>query len=287
MGGNRGGRGGEPEHTPFGYAPAMRRTLADSIDHEGHGVHTGARCSATVFPGEQGLRIGRDRETLVPLGLGALSGSSGATSVNVPGGSIGMIEHLLGGLALVGVTDADIVVSGPEVPILDGSGLPWFQAAERVGMRALGLDEPIRPPELAIEAYGGRASVKPASRLTLEVSVDYGLELAGRARLRWDDTVRRRVVASARTFALRRDVERLLASRRGVGATIENTVIYGPSGAEQPERMVHEGAWHKLLDLVGDLVLLGRPIRGHIKVDRGSHALHHLFVRTLVDRGAS
>jgi len=189
-------------------------------------------------------------------------------------------EHLLAALVAHQVTDATMVLDGPEVPILDGSALPWCKALAQVGVHG-DLPPPREAPEVRIEAHGGVATATPGPILRLEVEVSYLGGPMGHASEEIPGRFCERV-AKARTFALERDVQRLRASGRGAGATLENTVIWGDRGPINDLRCPDEPVLHKLLDLAGDLALIGGQLTGTIRVIRGSHILHHALVRALI-----
>jgi len=270
---------------------APRRTLGDAVDLRGIGVHTGAPCAVRVQPAPFGtgvvLRDPERPEIEVPARLQQVVGGAGATVLARDGLRIGTVEHLLAALHGAGVTDATVEVRGPEIPILDGSARPFADALAEVGIvqgppgPVLGVTAPVE-----VVAHGGRARITPAARCEVAVDVDFGPEgPRGHAEVVLEGDRFRQEVAFARTFVLARDVERLRAAGRGAGATAENTVVWGPAGPHGPLLVPDEPVRHKLLDLVGDLALLGAPLRGRVVVERGSHALHHALLGALLGGG--
>ncbi len=191
--------------------------------------------------------------------------------------TVGVVEHLLAALAAAGISDAEIEVDGEEIPILDGSAAPWSAAIGAVG-RIEG--PPIDPwrVERSFSYDEGDSSVvlRPAAAFALAVEVDFGVAEGPRGRFQFSGGEQdfQLEVAPARTFALARDVERLVAVGRGRGADRSNTVVYGDPSDPSPLRFADEGVRHKLLDALGDLALLERPLRGEVTVIRGSHGLH-------------
>ncbi len=271
-----------------------RVTVCRAFEHRGVGVHSGAPCRARVAPSAYGSGLLLAAHGgLTPVSAAACARGGGATVLNVGGGTVGMVEHLLAALVGAGVTDARITVEGPEVPILDGSALPWCDALRDVGLEGGPLG-----PELvltrAVEVRHGQSVARalPAEHPLVAVSVDFGSPPLprGTAQATLGDLERFATeVGFARTFALARDVEALRAAGRGRGATLDNTVVYGEQGVENPggARSADEAVRHKLLDAVGDLALLGTPFRARVEVERGGHALHHQLVRAvLADRDA-
>jgi UDP-3-O-[3-hydroxymyristoyl] N-acetylglucosamine deacetylase len=201
-------------------------------------------------------------------------------------GPFATVEHLLAATFAVGLTDLDVVVSGGELPILDGSALPWLEAIDS--------GEPIDGPPIAalsvsgsrrIEAYGGMAEWGPSEGLSLSVAVafDDGLPPHGDFSVTVDERSFREEIAWARTWVREGDIGAALAMGRGKGAGHDNTVVYGAKGPTTSQRGPMEAVRHKLLDLVGDLALVGRPICAAVHVERPSHALNRMVASMIVD----
>jgi UDP-3-O-[3-hydroxymyristoyl] N-acetylglucosamine deacetylase len=254
----------------------LRRTLLSSVTLSGVGVHSGRPCRVTVGPGE-GLRFVVDG-TEIPADVDCVVDTSMSTTLGLHGVRVSMVEHLLSALWGRGVTGATIEVDGPELPILDGSAQPWVDALE------LGADGEVPAYSVGpIVVRDGHRSARyepgPRRRLIVELTAQ---ELAGLGPRRIEFDLDRddyaAEVAWARTFAYAADVEPLLAAGYGAGATPENTVIVGgdtkPRGPSEPTR-------HKLLDAIGDLALLGRPLLGTITLVDSGHAMHVELMRRI------
>ncbi len=214
------------------------------------------------------------------LTLAAADPTPGATVLRGDVEQVGTPEHLLAALAALGVTDALVEVQGPEVPILDGSADPWCEGLVGAGL----VEGPALRPHVVdqvveVAAHGGRAMLRPADRCEVAVEVDYGPPWQGSAEVMLGGGAFCREVAWARTFVHHRDLERLRAAGRGLGATPASTVLLGEREARVPLRAADEPVRHKLLDAVGDLALVG-PILGRFEVSRGSHLLHLALLRS-------
>lgn len=265
-------------------------TLESSIEVEGVGVHTGALARVRVGPARwgHGIRFYRwGTEEYVPALVAWARAGEGSTVLEGPGFSVRTPEHLLAALYGSGISHARIEIDGPEVPILDGSAREWCERLDEAGSRSgprqlrVELRRPVR-----VEAAGGWAEAWPAEGEIVRVDVDFEGGPVGVAQIDLEDEVAFiEDVAWARTFVHERDVERLRAAGRGLGATLDNTVVYGPDGPINAFRSFDEGVRHKLLDLIGDLALAGAPVQARIVVHRGSHALHQALVREVI--GAS
>jgi len=262
------------------------RTVKRAFERVGAGVHTGIVGRLEVRPGPpgSGMRF-RSRSALgfadLPVHIDSVRTEAGSTILAGGGRVVRTPEHLLAALVAFQITDVLLVLEGPEVPILDGSALPWCSALNDVGVVETGEVRALDAPRLRIEANGGVAEAEPGPILRLEVDVSYEWGPRGSAAVEIPGLFVEEV-AFARTFALERDVERLRAAGRGAGANLENTVVWGEDGPLNSVRSPQEPILHKLVDLAGDLALVGRPVTGTIRVRRGSHALHHALVRAIV-----
>ena len=271
-------------HFPTALEP--RHTLARTVRREGIGLHSGRICRADVrpAPGDHGLRIHG-----VPATVDRVRESRFATTLESPKGPVSTVEHLLAALYGMGIDDAEIEVRGGEVPILDGSSLPWCQAIEPAitggTRRCWQLDGPI-----AARADGGWIEATPADRLALDVTCEFGG--IGRQHIvvePSDDSLGLLgPIAAARTFGFRREEGGLRARGliRGVGLSC--CVVFDDGGHPvNPDglRFADEPVRHKALDLIGDLALLGAPVAAHICAERAGHDLHHRLVRAIRARG--
>jgi UDP-3-O-[3-hydroxymyristoyl] N-acetylglucosamine deacetylase len=235
------------------------------------GVHSGQRATVQLRPAGfgEGLVLHVDDRSC-PVRPTVARAVPGATVLGPPGAEVSTPEHLLAALLGMGVTDTHIHVSGPEVPVLDGSASPWCEAIEEAGV----VEGPLHTWSSwgagEVCGHGGRMVWSPGEPSAV-VHVDFG-EGGPTGSARWvpgDDFVGQ--VAWARTFVLAGQVEALRAMGRGRGATAGNTLVWGQGVPRRPD----EPVVHKLLDLLGDLAVQG-PLRGRVEVWRGSHALHHL-----------
>jgi UDP-3-O-[3-hydroxymyristoyl] N-acetylglucosamine deacetylase len=192
-----------------------------------------------------------------------------------------------------GVTDVDIQIDGPEVPIIDGSSLPFMHLIDAAGIRDLGIEIPVlrlREPVEVSDGGGKTIRIAPANRLIIKYRIDFDHPLIGRQQLHFDfghDNFLRKI-APARTFGFLRDVEKLRAAGLARGGSVENAVVLDDRGViSGPLRFKDEFVRHKVLDLVGDLALIGRPIVGEITANRAGHALHSRFVAEIIRAAAA
>ncbi len=261
----------------------MGRTLQQAVTLAGVGLHGGAACEACVAPAPGGHGLTLNGAPLADL---ALRDARRATTLQTPTGPVAMVEHLLGALVGLGVTDAAITVRGGEVPALDGSAAPWVAAlALRETASAVTPWRPTAPVEVRDGERWIRVS--PADRLTLSVTVEH--PPAPRWRCETDLADFAAAIAPARTYGFMRDVERLRAAGLALGAGLHNALVLTDAGAPVAGafHLPDEPARHKALDLLGDLARLGAPLVGRVVAWRPGHGLNHQLVEALRAQRAS
>jgi UDP-3-O-[3-hydroxymyristoyl] N-acetylglucosamine deacetylase len=210
-----------------------------------------------------------------------------ATTLSAGGVSVGTVEHVLSAAYGEGLDNCTIELDGPEVPILDGSALPFvrlFHAAgferQDVPVIRLSISEPVE-----VSRDGRSVSFRPdGPGLTISYEIDFPHPVVGSQELtvaiRPEEYSTR--IAPARTFGFARDVEALRARGLARGGSLHNAVVLDETGVlSGPLRFRDEFVRHKVLDLLGDLALLGAVLDGHIHARKAGHALHIEFARAL------
>ena len=270
---------------------SQQRTVRRAVDIEGVGLHSGSDTRIRILPApaDTGLvfsRLDLDGAS-VQATPEAIGDSSLATTISRDGVSIGTVEHLLAALRGLGIDNARVEVDGPEIPILDGSSAPFVAAiraaggsvAQRGVRRPLAVRRPItvRDGERAILAL-------PARNFRISYAIDFPHPAIGyqAVALSVDEEVFAASIAPARTFCLLRDVQAMRAAGRARGGSLDNAVVVGEDGIVSGDlRFRDEFVRHKVLDLIGDLALLGAPLQAHVVVFKGGHRLHAQLVRAL------
>lgn len=256
----------------------VRTTLSHTVRRSGVGLHGGRPCAVTLRPAD------RPGWTLCGalVGPAVIADATLATTLTTPAGPVSTVEHLFAALAGCGVDDVAIDVEGGEVPALDGSAAPWvaaIDAAAPVGAAAPAPAPLIVERPLRVGDDRRWIAVTPAERLELAVAIDF--PLIGRQAFE-APAADFRAVADARTFGFARDAAALRAAGRALGAGLHNAAVFDDAGRPlDPLRHPDEPARHKWLDLLGDLALLGRPLRARVEAYAAGHALHHRLVRAL------
>lgn len=278
-------------------------TLKEPVTITGVGVHTGAPIDLKILPANQNSGFVFKRSDLPgaePI-LGrwdCVSDTRLCTQLtNQQGTSIGTVEHLLAGLAAHEIDNAEIVVSGPEIPILDGSSKVFIDEIEKAGVVAQETPRVMIRLKKTIEIREENRYVRldplpeseTSSRLTYDFSFDF---FGGREGMKpqsyhfpWDATAFRQEIGSARTFGFFEDGQKLQAMGLAQGASLENTVVIqeGKVMNEEGLRFPDEFVKHKILDAVGDLSLAGYPLSGAYYSHNGGHELNNRLLRLLFE----
>lgn len=260
------------------------------VRFEGVGLHTGRPCRLAVQRGAPGSGVTFIRADLpgrptIQASVASVSSTTRQTVLTGSGATVATVEHLMAALAGLDLWDAVIEVDGPEVPALDGSALPFVLALTHLGSspRApLVVDH-----EVSVRTDDGVARIAPSDHLSVTCTVEFEHPAVQTQCASWDGsaTAFRAQVAPARTFGF---LDHALALReRGLvmGAGLDNTLVFGPEGPLTPPRFVNEPARHKLLDAIGDLALLGRPLTARVVLERPGHSMIVALVRTLQREG--
>jgi UDP-3-O-[3-hydroxymyristoyl] N-acetylglucosamine deacetylase len=267
----------------------VQHTLQSSLTLSGIGLHSGCAATVTVHPappntGRKFLRTDVAPGVEIPARVETVSKTLLSTELAVAGVGVRTVEHLLAALTGLGIDNATIELDGAEVPLLDGSAQGWVEAILAAGWCAqetlrsrLALKEPcwVRQGDAFIVAFPA-----PETRLT------YGIAFENAAiGEQWHSIPFPNFVtdiALARTFGLLEDVEVLRAQGLIQGGSLENALVCGPAGwLNPPLRYANEPVRHKLLDLVGDLSLLGCLPLAHVVAYKASHTLHMQLVAQL------
>ncbi len=273
----------------------QRKTINTDVSITGIGLHSGIYTTVELHPVPAGSGITFVRADLDGLRIPALQASTTAldyaTTVGKDDVQVGTVEHLLAAIMACGITDIDILIDGPEVPIIDGSALPFMHLIDAAGVRELGAEVPVLRIREPFEITHGDKSIRiaPANRLIIKYRIDFDHPAIGRQSMQFEfgdekghDNFLRKI-APARTFGFMRDVEKLRAAGLARGGSVENAIVLDDRGVMNgPLRFKDEFVRHKILDLVGDLALIGRPIVGEITAYRAGHAMHSAFVEKLL-----
>ncbi len=270
-------------------------TLRTPVSIEGIGLHTGHRVLATFRPAPEDHGIVFRREDHPGVTLPALPGSAlgfdHATTLGAGAVQIGTVEHALSAAYGLGIDNLDIEIRGDELPILDGSAMPFVRLFQAAGI------ERLRRPQASIAIAHRREirrgdksiTVRPGRGLTITYEIDFPHRAIGHQSLTIaiaPDTYAARI-APARTFGFMHEIHYLRERGLARGGSLQNAIVLDEKNIlSGPLRFPDEFVRHKILDLVGDLALLGRPVEGKIHARKAGHALHAELVRELAEASA-
>ena len=274
-----------------------RATVARAIELRGTGLHEGRAARLRVCPAPPGtgrvfIRIDRPRARPIPASLSSVLSTERAVTLGHEGAQVRTVEHLLAALYALDIDDVRLEVEGPELPLLDGSALPFVEALEAAGRQpsegVRAAVEITAPVEFREGASSARWVPSFEPGLVLSVQVDFR-RYGGPAQSftgRIDAQVFSRDLGPARTFGFLSEVEALRSLGLARGANAESVVVLGPTGrpASGPLRFPDELVRHKALDAVGDLSLLGSAIHGRLELRCAGHRIHIEALRTLKAR---
>jgi UDP-3-O-[3-hydroxymyristoyl] N-acetylglucosamine deacetylase len=273
----------------------LEQTIAGPIEFEGVGLHSGAPVTMRLLPAPAGSGIVFRRTDLdnfeIPANGRNVAKVSYATSLMRQGVLISTTEHLLSALIGMGVDNVIIELDNLELPILDGSSLPYVQAFLSAGIRTQRRRRETIRVLRPVEVREGNKfiGVYPGSGYSIQYTIDFPAPI-GRQTTSIDLAAETYgdFIAAARTFGYKADEQKLRDMGLIRGANSENAIILGKKGPENgPLRFDDEYVRHKVLDLIGDLALAGRRIEGHVVAERAGHAMHTALVsRLLKDRSA-
>jgi UDP-3-O-[3-hydroxymyristoyl] N-acetylglucosamine deacetylase len=271
-----------------------QRTIAEKISCTGIGLHSGEPVQLTLSPARAGsgivfVRTDLPKPVEIPARPGSVTSTQYATTLGRGAATVGTVEHLLAAVYSLGVDNLRIEVDGPEVPVMDGSSASFVFL-----LRAAGLfEQPSPRPRLRVqrtlEIRDGERSIRiePARELRISYAIDYLHPAIGRQSL--DDLVIdgetfEQEICRARTFGFLHEVQTLWQLGLARGGNLDNTVVLDEERVLNRDgvRFADEFVRHKVLDLIGDLALLGMPVEGHVHVERGGHALHQRLLSELL-----
>ncbi|MDQ6931848.1 MAG: UDP-3-O-acyl-N-acetylglucosamine deacetylase [Candidatus Eremiobacteraeota bacterium] len=261
-------------------------TLRGKLEFQGAGLHTGAPSRAVVFPApaRSGLQFVLEDGVRFPATAEYVVETSRATVVGTGGRTVSTVEHLLAALFGMGIDNAEIHVSGPEIPVMDGSAKLFADAIASVGALSLGEPRTRFIPASATFFRDGERSlvVLPAASFRIKFMADYAEPIGAQY---FDSeitpTVFEEEVAASRTFGYLHEVEVLRRRGLALGGTLENAVVFAPDGPLQPLRWPNEVVRHKVLDMIGDLALLGAWPQCEIIGIKSGHKLHCIATQEL------
>jgi len=261
-----------------------QQTISKSFSLAGVGLHSGEVATVTVLPAEPDMGrffVYHDRH--IPAQVQSVAATVMSTELKVESAAVRTVEHLLAALSSMGVDNARIEVDLPELPILDGSALPWVEAIDRAGIKVQTLPRKYLAIEqvLTVQRGDGFVAAFPSDQLRFSYGIEFPTTAIGTQWFSWQPdpdnfaAAFAAEIAPARTFTMASEVEYLRDRGLIKGGSLENALVCDRNGwLNPPLRFADEPCRHKLLDLIGDLSLLGLLPQAHIVAFKASHTLH-------------
>ncbi len=272
-----------------------QRTLKTAVQTTGVGLHTGVKVVLNIRPAPVDNGIVFVRSDLpgapaIPALAGHVTDTRLSTLIEAHGARVSTIEHLMSAFSGLGVDNAFVDVSGPEVPILDGSSAPFVFLMQSVGL----VEQPaakryirvLKPLEVSQGDKVARFEPYNGFRITYEGQFNHPAfdKTGSSVTVDFADTSYVREVARARTFGFTQDVEMLRSQGLALGGSLENAIVMDEFRVLNADglRYADEFLRHKILDAVGDLYLLGHPLIGSFLGHKSGHALNNVAARALL-----
>ncbi len=296
-----------------------QHTLCEPVEVNGIGLHSGKTARLVIKPAEadHGIRFVRvdlDGRPEINADVSRVFSTQRGTTIATTGAAVSTVEHLLSALAALQVDNALVEIDGPEVPILDGSAMPFYRAIKNVGVEDQGADREIFKPTKTIKYSDPETGVEiiayPADSFELTVMIDFESHVLGQqyAVLKSLDNYEAEI-APNRTFVFVKELEYLLEQDLIKGGDLDNSIVIADTVMAQDEldrlakklgkpsvtvdqegilntvdlHFKNEPARHKLLDVIGDLYLLGKPIQAKIVARKPGHTANVAFTKILKD----
>ena len=270
-----------------------QRTLRRSVSCSGIGLHSGNKVTLSLKPApiDYGIRFQRsDLGGLeIPATVTHLGGIRLATGLTREAVSVETVEHLLAALTALGIDNCIVELNTPEVPIMDGSAAPFvYLILNEAGVKRLPAPKKflkvLRP--ISLSQGDKRIALYPSDhfKVTYSISFDHPLIRHQSRTMKITDETFVEEIAPARTFGFLKEVEMLRQRGLALGGSLDNAIVLGETGVlNNALRFEDEFVRHKILDVIGDLSLVGYPVIGHLVAHRGGHALHTAFAARILE----
>jgi len=270
-----------------------RKTLSKEVQYNGIGLHKGEEIKMKLIPAKSGgivfkrvdLESGKNEISMDIENTFDLT--RGTNLKNEFGAAVYTIEHFLSALYIVGITDLIVELDGNELPIGDGSARVFLEVIEGVGVQE--LEEEVKELEIKTPinlTVGDKHIVAlpyDGYKITYTIKFDHTFLKSQMLEVVLDMESYKNEIANARTFGFDYEIDYLKKNNLALGGTLDNAIVVKKDGVLNPDglRFEDEFVRHKILDLIGDLKVLNRPIKGHIIAIKAGHALDIEFAKLL------
>lgn len=270
-----------------------RKTLKNVISHDGIGLHKGEIIKLKLIPATSGgivfkrvdLEEGKNLIQLSPDNTFDLT--RGTNLRNEYGAAVFTIEHFMSAMYVKGITDLVVELDGNELPICDGSALKFIELIEEAGIKE--LEEEVAEIVVKEPIYLSKGDKHVIAlpydgyKLTYTIKFDHTFLKSQLAEFIIDEETYKKEIAPARTFCFDYEIDYLKKNNLALGGSLENAIVIKKDGVLNPEglRFEDEFVRHKMLDIIGDLKILNRPIKAHIIAIKAGHLIDVEFSQLL------
>jgi len=270
-----------------------QQTIAQPIFINGIGLHTGTDVSMKLCPAGADYGIKFIRKDLVDNNIvdavwSNVSSTNLSTTIsNKYGAKVSTIEHLMSALSGLHIDNIKIEISGPEVPIMDGSSIKFVDMIDSTSPKTLNKKRKILKVKknIKVEKNNTSAELKPNNQFSIDFEIDFPSKFISQqsCQLQLINGNYKTDIASARTFGFEKDVDMLRSNGLALGGSLDNAVVVGENKILNSDglRFKDEFVRHKILDSIGDLYLAGAPIQAYFLGNKSGHHLNYLLLRSL------
>jgi UDP-3-O-[3-hydroxymyristoyl] N-acetylglucosamine deacetylase len=267
-------------------------TISKAVKVKGVGLHTGVDVNLKLRPAPENTGYVFVRTDLdnfeIPASVEYVSHCSYATTLMRRGVVLSTCEHLLSALRGSGVDNCFIDLDSIEIPILDGSSEDWVELIAKAGVKELNSARRTLKvlKKVKFEEDGRKMSVEPSDKFEIECVIDFPHPYIKRQSFHFvmKNGSYGKLIASARTFGFTHEIDMLRKANLALGGSLDNAIVLTPEGMlnETPLRFDDEFVRHKILDIIGDVALLGMPLQGKITAEKSGHAVHAALMSKLL-----
>lgn len=267
-------------------------TIRQPISASGLGLHTGVEVNLSLRPAPENtgyIFVRTDLDNFeIPASVEYVSHCSYATTLMRRGVILSTCEHLLSALHGTGIDNCFIDLDSIEIPILDGSSESWVELIEKAGIKSLSARRRRLKvlKKVTFEEGDRKMSIEPAAAFEIECVIDFPHPFIRRQAFNFvmENGSFGRDIASARTFGFTHEIEQLRKANLALGGSLDNAIVLTDDGMlnQTPLRFADEFVRHKILDIIGDVALVGMPVQGKIRAEKSGHAVHASLMSKLL-----
>jgi len=269
-------------------------TINKEIEFHGTGIHSGAGVKIIVKPAPINTGVVFFRRDIpgsspIPALAENVVNSFRGTDLSVDGVSVKTVEHLLSTFRGLAMDNVFVDVYGPEIPIIDGSTWPFVKAVQKAGFMEQKDGEKIffRPQESVWATHKDSHIILlpyKGLKITCVINYDHPQLQTQMEEIEIEPGIYTESICKARTYAFMEEVEYLLEKKLALGGSLDNALVIKKDGYSSPLRYPNEPVRHKILDLIGDMSLLGQNLEGHVLAIKSGHSLNLKFVKILREK---